>query len=308
MRLLFEPRLLGRLSWLSWLRVDQDGSLAHEISILLLLLFLFHCLQSLLIFSFHFCKISSCSLRLVLEHLVEQLLNAVHPLGDVNIDVPLERVHLNVKFLNALIEGVVLFFDVFLELDDLLLISSDHSVEMVLTFACLLVESLFELSQLLLLDLTELVNCALPTLALEIVVDFRLHDYHEESFLVFGTFLGKNRGVLSEDSKFHLDLFHITLLHQLIKDIAHDGDEHVEHGDLCEKSGTEEHTDHQTRCSTHHEVLANLELAQHQQVLVVNSIHHPPSKTFLYNELLTIIPAQIEHVDWQAKHEHGGEK
>ena len=179
---------------------------------------------------------------------------------------------------------------------------------MILTFACLLVESLFELSQLLLVDLSELVNCALPTLALEIVVDFRLHDDQEESFLVFGTFLGKDRSILSQDSKFHLDLFYITQLHQLIKDIAHDRDEHVEHGDLSEKGGAEEHTNHQTRCSTHHEVLANLELAQHQQVLVVDSVHHPPSKALLYNELLSIIPAQIEHVDWQAKHEHGGEK
>ena len=79
----------------------------------------------------------------------------------------------------------------------MLLISSDHPVEMILTFACLLVESLFELSQLLLVDLSELVNCALPTLALEIVVDFRLHDDQEESFLVFGTFLGKDRSILS---------------------------------------------------------------------------------------------------------------
>ena len=84
-------------------------------------------------------------------------------------------------------------------------------------------------------------NRPLPGILFEVFILDWLYDYHEHLLLV--TFVAKREhwSLLGKNLELGGDLLYIFLLRLSLKHVSHYSDQHVQHGDLCKESCSDEH-------------------------------------------------------------------
>lgn len=219
------------------------------------------------------------------EKLAKLFVKAVHAFLDLvvnliylSFEVTLDQDHVASEVLDLHAKLVLYFLYVVRVFLERLL---EHALQLV----ALLVQTLLQLQHLLLCNFSELIDCALPGLTFQRIFFCWLNHNHVDFFFVFSAFLRQNWSCLGQNHQLGADCLYVTLLHQLVEDVAHDGNEHVEHCDVHEEGGCAEHSNSQCGLVSAHKLVTNGELAKRDQILIVDGIDEPPAEALWDHEL-----------------------
>ena len=121
---------------------------------------------------------------------------------------------------------------------------------------------------MLLGNVLKLVDASLPFFVFIVLVDDWLNYHHELVLFLFWIGLSEHWSLLCEDSKFCLDGFDDDIFDLSFENVRHDSNQHVQHGDLCEESGTEEHEYHKIGEVTLSIGIKSLEISKREEILI----------------------------------------
>ena len=94
----------------------------------------------------------------------------------------------------------------------------------------------------------------------------------------------------------------LPVLDYAFKSVAHDGNEHIQHGHLTEKSRTEKYHVANPSLGAMFKV-CQIPIAQSKQVLIDDHIWNPPCELLIY-KIELIAAEDLQHAHWDAKHDH----